>query len=390
MRDQSSLTHHRMRLLASVVALGASMGALGFGPASASASGPNPNAFLADAASNDRARTLGEKLHDRLIGEPNYAGVRITSDGIEVSVVGAPTTTETAVVSNASAVASVPVKYRTVSHTLAELTAVTSRIDSDNADLHRSGIELSSWGPVEGENAVVVHLRQYSDSIAKRLESKYGDAISVDTAAQNATASSRTADYAPWYGGDAISQGGTGCTSWFSATKAGAPVGATSGHCGGGTWTQNGSTYGTVSARAFGGSMDGEIMPVASNSGYVWADPGATTRAVKSVASNDLVGTSFCTDGITNREVCGVYVYSTNQSVNYDGQTITGLVYGVKESGQATFSAGNSGGPVYTIGSTGVTAVGMVEARVTNSDSQGWYMPARTVQSYFGITIKTA
>lgn len=94
-----------MRLLASVVALGASMGALGFGPASASASGPNPNAFLADAASNDRARTLGEKLHDRLIGEPNYAGVRITSDGIEVSVVGAPTTTETAVVSNASAVA---------------------------------------------------------------------------------------------------------------------------------------------------------------------------------------------------------------------------------------------------------------------------------------------
>ena len=60
-----------------------------------------------------------------------------------------------------------------------------------------------------------------------------------------------------------------------------------------------------------------------------------------------------------------------------------------KQNGQSAFSKGNSGGPVYTVGSSGVAARGMIEATVVNGYSGGWYMPARTVQNYFGITIKT-
>ncbi len=108
------------------------------------------------------------------------------------------------------------------------------------------------------------------------------------------------------------------------------------------------------------------------------------------MASSDPVGTNFCTDGTINLEVCGVVIYATGQTVTYDGQTITGLVYGVQTNNINAFSAGNSGGPAYTMTSGGVTALGMIEARVTGADYYGWYMPARTVNSYFGVFVKTS
>ena len=374
-------------------------------PTSASAAPGNPSSvdYQKSLADNDRARQLAEDLEARLGAASNYAGIRITPSGIEVLTVGSPTLAEGEAVTSATSATkstgttptdTVPVTFRQVGYPLSELTSITQRLDADSAELAAGGIRLSSWGPVQGDNRVVVHLEQYSDTAAQQLEARYGPAVSVAVGNEKAAAGSRTADSAPWYGGDLISHndGATtwNCTSWFSATRSGSAVAATSGHRGSGAWKQNGNAFGNTSALHFGGSMDGQIIPVASNSGYVWADPGATTRVVKAVASSDPEGSSFCTDGNTNREVCGAYVYATNQSVSYDGQTITGLVYGVKENGQAAWSPGNSGGPVYTIGSTGITATGMIEAYVVGGENMGWYMPARTVQSYFGLTVKPA
>ncbi len=375
-------------------------------PGVASAAPAVPADFRSDKASNLRASLYADDLRSLIEDAGNFAGVRITSAGVEVSVVGEASTAERDAVSAAAKVShagvladgsdvvgSVPVTFRRVKNTLTTLTDVTGQLGADNASLRAAGIALSSWGPVVQDNKVVVHLEEYSEKAAAELVAKYGDAVSVEQDSQVAVGASRTADSAPWFGGDKITHAVTGgtvtCTSWFSATKSGSAVSATAGHCGTGAWKQNGNTFGTVSSSHFGGSMDGEIIPVSSASGYVWSDPNATTRAVRSVASSDPEGSEFCTDGQTDREVCGIYIYATGQSVTYNNQTITGLVYGVKENGQNAFSQGDSGGPAYTIGSNGVVARGMIEAKVSSGNSKGWYMPARTVQSYFSISVKT-
>jgi len=389
------------RVLVAITVIVTVMGMVGVTPATASP--PSMADYLRDQERNHQAALFAQDVQASLESQADFGGLRITSDGVEISTVGSPADSVRSAVAEAAknrhadqmgavggVVQEVPVIYREVKHSMAELNSLTSRIDSEQMGLSQQGLTLASWGPDVVDNVVVVHLRQYSQDVAKQLEARYGDAVRVATESQDVVESaSRTADSTPWFGADKIVAIKV-CTSWFSATKSGSPVAVTSGHCGTGAVTHNGAAFGTVSLSQYGGSMDGEIIPVASNGGYVWADPGAANRAVKSVASSDTVGSGLCTDGATDREVCGITVMSVNQTVTYDNHTITGLVYAVKEDLITNaFSPGDSGGPVYMVTSTGVTAYGMIEATVVNSNYYGWYMPARTVQSYFGITIKT-
>lgn len=137
--------------------------------------------------------------------------------------------------------------------------------------------------------------------------------------------------------------------------------------------------------------MDGELIPVSSNANRAWSDPTSSNRVVNGLASSDTVGAMVCTDGQTDREVCAVSIISTGNSVSYEGQTITGLVYGFQGSSRKAFSQGDSGGPVETTsGSSATIAQGMIEATVVGSEWRGWYMPARTVDSYFNIFVKTS
>lgn len=136
--------------------------------------------------------------------------------------------------------------------------------------------------------------------------------------------------------------------------------------------------------------MDAEIIPVASNSAYIWSDPTSTARHVNGTSSSDPVGTLLCTDGQADLEVCSVKILAGGQTVNYDGVAVQGLVAAQQTSGQAAFTGGDSGGPVEaTSGSTATTAFGMIEARNLNTPSYGWYMPVRTLIQYWGITVLT-
>jgi len=239
---------------------------------------------------------------------------------------------------------------------------------------------------------VIVHLENYTDAAAAALTVKYGPILSIAKDSQVAVGASRVSDSAPWYGGDSIANSTFVCTSWISTiSAAGAAISPTAGHCQGGTFSNAGHTFGTVTTRHFGGSMDGELIPVSSNANRVWSDPTSSNRVVNGLASSDTVGAMVCTDGQTDREVCSVSIISTNNSVAYDGQTITGLVYGLQASSKKAFSQGDSGGPVETTsGSSATIAQGMIEATVVGSEWRGWYMPARTVDSYFNIFVKTS
>ena len=372
-------------------------------PAAAAA----PPDFVHDQAANFAADAVSEDLAPTLEKSPGFVGQRVTADGLEVDVSGMPTGAENRLVANEAggekatlvrfgfdrSTLRVPIAFRSVPYSLATLIEVTRRLDADSGSLAASGIPLASWGPDIDTDTVVVHLADYTDAAAYRLKARYGATIRVAAGNESLSAATRTADAAAWWGGDAITSGTALCTSWFSVLSAsGTPISPTAGHCGAGAWRQNGHAFGTVTSRHFGGAMDGELIPVSSNAANVWSDPHSVSRTVTALATGNTVGVLTCTDGYVDRETCSVRIDSTGQSVTYGGQTITGLVGAHQTAGLPAFSAGDSGGPVETTsGSAQSIAQGMLLATVdgTNS-SQGWYMPARTVDSYFDVFVRTS
>jgi hypothetical protein len=376
-------------------------------PANADGGGPD---YSSDQTANAVAAQVGSVLMESLQDSSGYAGVRITEQGLILSVTDAPTSdvkqkiVDAQTVGQALSISSggpsssaVPVQAEIVKYTDVELTAVTDQISTDAANWREQGVNLTSWGPDVESNTVLISLENCSSDASARLLATYGDIVSVDTTSTSATSSSRTNDIAPWFGGGKMTQGGTSCTLGFSATRRsdGKTVMLTAGHCGGGTW-KNGdgsATIGTASQVNWlnGRQQDSMVIPVTSNSATIFSDPTSTTRSVTAIAPTTVpVGTLVCTDGVTDREVCSVKITALNQDVTYSGTTVTGLTKGHQTAGKAAFSAGDSGGPVgATSGSNKITAYGIINARVTTDASYGWFTPAWRLMQDTGTTIKT-
>lgn len=304
---------------------------LSLGPSPARASTTAPPDFVNDPVANFAADVVSEDLQPALEVASNFVGQQTTAAGLQIDLSSAATAAQTVLIADEAtkqvaslakfgidgSTVTVPISVNVVPNSLATLQGLTSRLDADQAAWAAKGISLSSWGPDITSDSVVVHLQDYTADSAKQITAAYGPLVTVADVSESAAGSSRTADSAPWWGGDKITSGGTYCTSWFSVSSAsGAAVSPTSGHCGAGTWLQNGNTFGTVSS--------------------------------------------------------------------------TGLIAAHQTGNLVAFSAGDSGGPVETTsGSTQSIAQGMIEARNTGNAAYGWYMPARTVDSYFNVFVKT-
>lgn len=360
-------------------------------PSASTGSSASTN-FLNDTAANFSAGVVTDALNAQFADDAAYAGAFIDESGVTVSFAAPATAAETSGVQVIEqSAAGVPVTVDAVDYSLGQLDAIVDQLNEDQPLLASMGFTMSYWGENTKTDRVEVHVVGPSPDAATTFSSRYGGAVDVVTEAPAVAASSRTADGAPWWGGDKIVGPSASCTSWFSTIAAsGASVSPTAGHCGTGAWTQNGHTFGTVTTRHFGGSMDGELIPVSTNSSYVWANPGATSRTVTGLGMSDSYGNLVCTDGYANNEVCDVMVTDINVSTSYDGQTITGLVEAVQQGAQSAFSAGDSGGPVYALSGSNAIARGMVEARIVGFDDTGFYMPARTVDSYFNVFVRTS
>jgi len=350
-----------------------------------------------DSKANFSALLTAQSLQG-LAEDPNFAGIAITDAGLEVSVTAGPTASQARLVTSVRSSefstlskipglpVSVPISFTTVKNSASELKALTDTLNSDSGAWAAKGVELSSWGPDNTTNTVVVHLVNYSTVTADELTAAYGASLTVANESEAAAGSDRLADVAPWDGGDKITNSSGSCTSWFGLNG---NLAATAGHCGAGVWQQSLKTYGTVSSQKFSGGVDAEIIPVSLTSGRVWSDPTSGGRAVTGVASVDPAGGLVCTNGYVDREVCSVKIVGTYQSVNYGGQLITGLTAANQTSGRSAFTPGDSGGPVEaTSGSTATIAQGMIAAHNTTTYSKGWYLPAKAVTNYFGVSIK--
>lgn len=365
----------------------------------------SPIDWLSDAHANAAATTVAQALAP-IVNDDTYMGIAVTPGGLEISLSAPPTSTqgstvktvlanESAILSGFSAPPVVPISFRQVQASMAALTEVTNLLSADQVSWAEQGINLSAWGPDYSADNVSVHLAHYDLAAAEKLENTYGSIVSVSPDAFSVGSSSRTADSAPWYGGDEIKMvsGNTStyCTSWFAVrNSSNSSIMPTAAHCGAGTWTQNGHTFGKVTSRTFSGAVDGELIPVTSNSYKVWSDPTSTSRVVTGEAGVETLNGLVCTDGYVDREVCNVQIVGVNQSISYDGVTITGVTAANQKDGKAAFTPGDSGGPVeITSGSSSTLAEGMIVSHNNTTNAKGYYIPAKTITNHFAVSILT-
>lgn len=153
--------------------------------AGSSTSPPTPAVetdFFQDLDANHEAAQLGHRLRQELADFAEYAGLRIVSDGIELSLVGSPTPEVKAIVARESRLyraQPIPVRYRSVSRPLRELEAVRDRITADHGYWQQQGVELSTWGTDLESNTVNIRLAHSTKAYADALTTRYGDAVTV-------------------------------------------------------------------------------------------------------------------------------------------------------------------------------------------------------------------
>ncbi|HEX8768964.1 MAG TPA: hypothetical protein VF714_11370 [Jatrophihabitans sp.] len=138
--------------------------------------------FAEGEAANGAAAELGMQLLPELAGLPGYAGLRIVSDGIEVSNVGTPTPDMRAAVARhvrRYQGSPVPVRFRSVRYTEQELLAVGSRLANDQQYWKIRGIEYPAYGIDPENNRMHVQLSRYLPQYRDALVARYGDLVWV-------------------------------------------------------------------------------------------------------------------------------------------------------------------------------------------------------------------
>ncbi len=151
------------------------------GPVGAN-SGPD---YAKNVAANRRAAEVASQFVPAIEKDSSYGGVTIVASGLRVAVAGTPSPEVAEAVAGMRK--TVPVTVWSVEHSLSELKALTDRIDGD--PWAEKGINLSSWGPDEETNVVVITLTKYSPQAAKQLADAYGsDWIRVSKRSETNTA----------------------------------------------------------------------------------------------------------------------------------------------------------------------------------------------------------
>lgn len=133
----------------------------------AGSSGPD---YSKDGSANQKAAEVASQFVPAMEKDASYGGLTIVSSGLRVGVVGTPSTAVAQALSGMRK--KVPVATWPVRHSLRELKTLTARIDGDT--WRDQGINLSSWGPDEATNVVVITLTKYRPEAAKQLADAYG------------------------------------------------------------------------------------------------------------------------------------------------------------------------------------------------------------------------
>lgn len=282
-----------------------------------------------------------------------------------------------------------PLTYVDATNALQALEAGQQWIIDHAEEIRRNGIDVTIFGPLIADNRLRIGVTQVTPSTVRYFEDHLGADLVEVVESHTFVAASRNTDSVPWWGGDYIN-GPDQCTSGIPMKDgSGVTYNTTAGHCGGGTWYQNGQPYGIVITRSFYdyGPTDAESISTypgwAAGRIYTGSATSETSYPVKTYSTGQASGeTGICADGYRSApEHCGGKILLTGQCV----QWVTGLhtcneILVVDYSFQV--QPGDSGGPVYNHITSGTYAGGLNVRGLIN----GYYMPNPSIWVYTPIT----
>ncbi|WP_046509232.1 chymotrypsin family serine protease [Streptomyces odonnellii] len=271
----------------------------------------------------------------------------------------------------------ITVETRKAKYTLKQLLNESDRLAALGSV---NGATITSVGPRSDGNGIEVAVDTDSELTSRSragLDAALTESVDLDiTYGVAPRQASRLADTTPYWGGAyAEMYNGSGtfqgsCTTGFgvAGNNGAARYILTAAHCGGTTWrTGTGNTIGTVLSGKDPG-RDAELV-LGDIGGSVYEGPSIAdgdTNSGRSVTSgsSSRVGDTICQGGAYSGSICGYDIVAVNQTVNIGGfGTVTNMVRVEAFNRASGIGNGDSGGPVYTISSSGAgVARGVISA----------------------------
>lgn len=308
--------------------------------------------------------------------------------------------------------------FRKTPHSMRQLDAIQSSLQSKWKSLAKSGIEIDEFGsnPLTGKEDIgVINLTARK---AARLRHMYAPQelnifnVTPKEAAAAQVADSRIGDTPPFNGGDAIvsaTQHDDGCTTGFGIVIGGVDRLLTAGHCylpgtsvinarslGGNAISGSGASLGKVTESGWEtGHLDSEVIS-GPGSDLIWTGPiGNPQRATVSGVGTWAVGDQVCSSGAYGGEICGLTVTHVNYCMllNADLPNIRldlRLVSHITQvQGSREFVRGDSGGPVFRFSGSALEAVGTVSGFNSSGNGVSWFTGINAILGRWGASLNT-
>jgi hypothetical protein len=320
-----------------------------------------------------------QNLNNTVRGETStYAGLWIDDETntVYVSTTKASVSAATVAGMEPRTAVSTPAMRLVVVHAkynFAQLQAFVARVMNDkrlqNA-AKASHALLSEWYPDPLTDKIVIGFTKVTAAERAAVSAQFGTTARVTTApiAYSAVGkptsaktsprtirpNSRTADFAPWYGGDDITGPDGTCTSGFDWSGDSM---TTAGHCGSGLYTNNGAEVGRTYTIQWGDSrIDMQRLTGSTYIPYIWAGSNGQETEPVSGSGGVALGGTYCTGGAVTLQNCTAKVDAIDVCAPVvTTSTITTVCYldhAISTNDSAIVQSGDSGGPVYTSNST--------------------------------------
>jgi hypothetical protein len=341
-----------------------------------------PGLSVPDQARIDQQRPLvaaATKIRWELEGTsyPGYASIVLEDTNVALYWKGAVPEAMTQVIADASRIA--PIHVRPAAHSLVELRAAAAKLRATRSSI--DSIKLKSDG-----SGLVVGVR--STTTARQLQSVTDVPVTVVREVPLRPVS-RDDDWAPWKGGATFVNAtrSTACTTGFGVYQNGAPYLLTAAHCGQtGDRIQDarGEFIGTVGQRHQ--DHDIALIPTGSVEGYVYV--GTPTDSLAASVEGwgwTFIGELLCQSGVSSSRELGRPVCNLKVLFYYADRE--DLVEAEQTDGQTAARPGDSGGPIYSVSSSGKLIAKGTTTRVAGA--RIGFQDYGTAWRDFGITPAT-
>jgi hypothetical protein len=326
--------------------------------------------------------------------------------------------------------------------TQAQAEAMMDRLTAQAKQFQDAGVGIKALIPLS-DGHILLKVEGSTQSAQKVSDAVVGSnwvsALPDDETNVRATTTNRTADVAPWNGGDfiainATNSGGEGCSAGTPVHSGSVDYILTAAHCWEGStasasvtnkyldndtaWHGGGGSMGTLyrndvavtddRADISHPTTDGAIVTATGGSSSVdfigaW---NSTSRAFQIGTHSNVVGQQVCESGAYDGQVCSITLHyvGVTRCIDPNLHCARALSEGWNDAAGAQLAngTGNSGGPVYSYSGSSLYAQGMVDleggtvvpcigpaALLRTCESVLYYVDEATLLSHFAVSLNT-